>query len=152
MNSTNNIKSYNFTRILLIFNIFCVLTTTCCETKENNDNFFSYIQPENVGVAADSLKVIVNKINTWVDAQDIVGAELLIIKKKRIILHHTFGWMNLEKKVPMKKNTIFNIRSMTKPFVGTAILMLYEQGKLSLNDRVSKYIHSFDNEKGRDIF
>jgi len=59
--------------------------------------------------------------------------------------------MNLEKKVPMKRNTIFNIRSMTKPLVGTAILMLFEQGKLSLTDKVLKYIPSFDNEKCRDI-
>lgn len=80
-----------------------------------------------------------------------MGAELLIIKKKKTILHKAFGWMNLENEIPMKINTIFNIRSMTKPFVGTTIFMLLEQGKLSLDDKVSKYIPSFNNPKCRDI-
>jgi CubicO group peptidase (beta-lactamase class C family) len=51
----------------------------------------------------------------------------------------------------MEKNTICRIRSMTKPFVGTALLMLMEQELLSITNKVSDYIPSFDNEKSREI-
>jgi CubicO group peptidase (beta-lactamase class C family) len=136
---------------ILPFLIAFQILQACFEDKKITHNFFPDIKPEHVGVASNKLQIIKNQLNRWVESGDIVGAELLIIKKKRTILHDAFGWMNLEKKIPMKRNTIFNIRSMTKPLVGTAIFMLFEQNKLSLNDKVSKYLPMFDNEKCRDI-
>jgi len=51
----------------------------------------------------------------------------------------------------MTRNTIFRVRSMTKPIVGTAILMLADQGRLSLDDPVANYLPSFRNERSEDI-
>ncbi len=54
--------------------------------------------------------------------------------------------MDEEARKPMQKNTIFRIRSMTKPFIATATLMLVDEGKINLSDSVSKYLPSFNNE------
>jgi CubicO group peptidase (beta-lactamase class C family) len=53
--------------------------------------------------------------------------------------------MDVGKKKPMQKDAIFRIASMTKPVTSVAIMMLVEQGKLSLDDPVSKFIPSFKN-------
>ena len=53
-----------------------------------------------------------------------------------------------EEKKPMTTDAIFRIASMTKPITSVAIMMLYEQGKLGLDDPVSKYIPEFKNPQG----
>src|SRR5262249_27564602 len=59
-----------------------------------------------------------------------------------------FGLMDVGKQKPMTKDGIFRIASMTKPVTSVAVMMLVEQGKLSLDDPVSKYLPSF---KGREV-
>jgi CubicO group peptidase (beta-lactamase class C family) len=83
----------------------------------------------------------------WVEDEAVVGAEILIIKNRQAVLHDAVGWKDREREIPWEKNTVCRIRSMTKPFVGTAILMLADDGKLSIDDPVSKHIASFDNER-----
>lgn len=48
-------------------------------------------------------------------------------------------------------STIVCVRSMTKPLVGTALLMLNDEGKLSVTERASKYLRAFDNDRSRSI-
>jgi CubicO group peptidase (beta-lactamase class C family) len=90
-------------------------------------------------------------INQWIRNGEVVGAEILIIQSGDTLIHEVAGWRDRERDLLMEKNTICRVRSMTKPFVGTAILVLYEQGKLLLSDRASKYISAFDNEKCHEI-
>jgi len=90
-------------------------------------------------------------IEQWVNNEEIVGAEILIIQSGDTLVHEVAGWKDRGRDLPMEKNTICRVRSMTKPFVGTSILMLMEEGKLSLNDKASKYLPDFDNEECREI-
>jgi CubicO group peptidase (beta-lactamase class C family) len=53
------------------------------------------------------------------------------------------GWADIEAKKPMRADTIFQIMSMTKPFVGTSIMMLADEGKLSISDPVEKHLPEF---------
>jgi len=106
-------------------------------------------------VVPDSLKPIFENldqsIDEWRKEGKMVGAEALIIKDRDILFHRAYGWADREDEIPMTRNTVFRIRSMTKPVVGTSILMLYQRGRLDLKDRVSKYIAAFDNEKSDSI-
>src|SRR5690606_35656159 len=81
----------------------------------------------------------------------IVGGELLVIKNRRTILHEAYGLRDREDGRPMEPGTIFNIRSMTKPLTGVAVQMLADEGKLSLDDPVAKYLPGFDNDRSRAI-
>lgn len=112
---------------------------------------FEYAKPETVGISTESLQRISNEIEQWVRDGDIAGAEWLIIKDRKIVMHEAVGWKDLEDDEAMMLNTIFRIKSMTKPIVGTCILMLAQEGKIRLSDRVSKYLKSFDNKKSREI-
>jgi CubicO group peptidase (beta-lactamase class C family) len=71
------------------------------------------------------------------------GATVLVAKNGKIIYRKAFGMANLELKVPMKPENVFQLGSITKQFTSVAILMLMEQGKLSLKDTLSKYIPDY---------
>lgn len=71
------------------------------------------------------------------------GAAILIAKDDKVLYRKAFGMANLELGVHMKPENVFQLASITKQFTGVAILMLAEQGKLNLNDSLSKYIPDY---------
>lgn len=77
------------------------------------------------------------------------GVTVLIAKDNQVIYRKAFGLANVELNVPMKPENVLELASITKQFTGVAILMLKEQGKLSLQDPLSKYIA--DYPKGNEI-
>lgn len=102
-------------------------------------------------INSQKLQTLKNKVEEWFENKDIVGAVIMVIKDRKTVLHQAIGWRDRERKKLMELDTICRMRSMTKPFVGTSILMLAEQQKLNLSDKVSNHIAYYDNEKCRDI-
>jgi CubicO group peptidase (beta-lactamase class C family) len=76
------------------------------------------------------------------------GGVVLVSKEGRIIYQKAFGMAQLELQVPTKENIVFHIGSLTKQFTAVAILQLYEQGKLSLQDTLGKFITGCSPEVG----
>ncbi|MGC5743904.1 serine hydrolase domain-containing protein [Chryseobacterium sp. NFX27] len=70
----------------------------------------------------------------------IPGLQLAIIRNNKIDQLSSYGLANIEHQIPTKNNTVFSINSMTKAFVGVAIMQLQEQGKLNTGDAISKYL------------
>ena len=93
--------------------------------------------PESVGVPSSALRELTAQVQGYVDRDDIVGAELLIIKDRKAVLHETAGWRDREDHLGMEAGTIFNVRSMTKPVVGTATQMLIQAGVIGIRDKAS---------------
>ncbi len=77
------------------------------------------------------------------------GGVFMVAKDGKVIYQNSFGKANLELNIDLDTGYIFQIGSMTKQFTAIAILILEEQGKLSIKDPVSKYIPDFPN--GNDI-
>ena len=75
------------------------------------------------------------------------GVVAIVANKERILYHGAFGLMDTGKRKPMQKDSIFRIASMTKPVTSVAVMMLKEEGKLGLDDPVSKYLPSFQNRE-----
>ena len=112
---------------------------------------FSYSDAASEGMSEQALQALADEVQGYFDDGLIVGAELLVVKNRRVVLHETVGWQDRESEAPMERNTLFNIRSMTKPALGTLTQRLIEEGKLALDDPVAKHLPSFDNHKSRDI-
>ncbi|MEP6948766.1 MAG: serine hydrolase domain-containing protein [Ginsengibacter sp.] len=74
------------------------------------------------------------------------GCVVLVVKKGDIVYKKAFGTANLELKVPMLTGMIFRIGSMGKQYTAIAILQLVEQGKISLQDSIQKYIKDFPSK------
>jgi len=75
-----------------------------------------------------------------------MGGEVLIIKDEHTIFHESFGWFDKEHGKKMMKGAVYHTASMSKPFSTTLILQLAEQGFLSIDDPVQKFIPNFPNE------
>lgn len=78
------------------------------------------------------------------------GAAVLIAQKGKIVYHKAAGMANLELEVPMKTDHVFRIGSVTKQFTAAAILLLAEQGKLTLQDDLTKFLPDYPT-KGKKI-
>lgn len=112
-------------------------------TADANGLGFSSASPESVGLNCGVLDGIADAVASWIVAGDLVGAELLIIKDGQSVLHESFGWSELDPPRLMTCDQIISIKSMTKPITATAVLVLVQDGKLSLDDPVSKHIPEF---------
>lgn len=104
-------------------------------------------KPEDVGVSSERLQRIHETIQRHVDAGDISGAVTLVARRGRMVHFEAHGLMDIESKKPMEKNTIFRLASMSKPITAVAVLMLIEEGKVRLDDPVSKFIPEFAQMK-----
>ena len=99
--------------------------------------------PEEVGLSSERLNRIDTVLKADIEKGQIPGAVALVARKGKIAYFKSFGLRNKEKSLPMEKDTIFRIFSMSKPVVAVAAAMLLEEGKLVLADPVAKYIPSF---------
>ena len=100
-------------------------------------------KPEDVGMSSDRLRRIHELMQRHIDAKDFSGAVTLVARNGRVTHLEAHGLMDLDSKKPMATNGIFRIMSMTKPIVGTAILMLEEEGKVRLTDPISRFIPEY---------
>src|ERR1017187_3584768 len=71
------------------------------------------------------------------------GCSILIAKKGQIVYEKAFGSANLELKVPMRPDMVFRLGSGTKQYTAIAILQLVDQGKITLQDSIQKFIKDF---------
>ena len=93
---------------------------------------------EDVGMSSEKLSQVKPAVQALVDNEKIAGASVIVARKGKIVLFETSGMMDKEAKKPMKQDTILRFYSMTKPVTSVAAMMLYEEGKLKLDDPVSK--------------
>ena len=103
--------------------------------------------PEEVGLSKERLQRISAWIQADVDKKVIPGAVVMVLRKGKIAYYEAFGYQDREKNIPMDRNSIFRIASMTKPFVALATMMLVEEGKISLFTPVSYYLPEFKDLK-----
>ena len=82
----------------------------------------------------------------------IPGAVALVTRNGKIIYHKAFGYENFSEKIPFEKNDIFRIASMTKAITSLAVVMLWEEGKFSLDDPIEKFIPEFKDHQILDKF
>ena len=92
------------------------------------------------GFIKDSLDSYINRgMKDW----DVPGLSIVIVKDGKIAYMKGFGVRDVETKEPVDENTLFMIASNTKLFTGTALALLDYRGKLSLNDKVTKYFPDY---------
>lgn len=121
--------------LFIILSVFgCTSNSDNSETKLSNDPFTAF---------ADSL------FNTHVDSSDIAGSAVLVARGDEILLDQSYGYASLELEAEMPLHASFEIGSVTKQFTAAAIIKLVEEGKLSLDDDMTKYL-DFDTQ-GRKV-
>jgi len=92
------------------------------------------------------LKAIPERLQKFVDDGTISGAVTLVAHKGEIVSLEAIGLADIANKKPMRPDSLFWIASMTKPITATAIMILQDEGKLSVNDPVEKHLPEFKNQ------
>ena len=97
-------------------------------------------QPTDIGLSPDRLARIGQAINREIETNRMPGAVVLIARKGKIGYFETFGFRDKAAGAPMPKDAIFRTYSMTKPVTSVAIMMLVEEGRLTLSTPVSQVL------------
>jgi CubicO group peptidase (beta-lactamase class C family) len=105
---------------------------------------FPVARPEAVGVAPEALEGLAGVVRGWVEDGSVVGAELLVVQDRRTVLHRAWGWKDREQQLALEPGAVFNLRSMTKPVLGTAAQVLFDQGLLSPDDTLAARLPAFE--------
>lgn len=95
------------------------------------------------GMDAQRLARIPERMQEFVDDGMISGAVMLVARHGDVVLHEAVGHRDTESRDPMRRDTIFQIQSMTKPVTALAAMILLEEGLLRLNDPVEMYLPEF---------
>jgi CubicO group peptidase (beta-lactamase class C family) len=127
--------------------VLCVFLFLLTSLAHPVDTATSANKPEEVGLSSERLQRLTQMIQRRIGAGDLAGAVTAVARKGKIAYLNSQGVMDLESKQPMTPGSMFRIASMTKPVVGVAIMMMVEEGKLRLNEPVSRYIPEFRNMK-----
>ncbi len=114
-------------------------------TLLGQDVTLSRATPEEAGMSSAILEAGVRLFRDAVERGDLVGAVLLVARDGQVVLQEPVGMRDQAKGLPMEPNTMFRMASNTKATIATSISILVEEGKLSYDDPVRKYIPSFDN-------
>jgi CubicO group peptidase (beta-lactamase class C family) len=101
--------------------------------------------PTESGLDARRLKEIPRQLQRFVEDGTIAGAVTLVARHDRVASLEAVGQADLAANQPMRPDHLFWIASMTKPITATAVLMLRDEGKLSLEDPVEKHVPEFKN-------
>src|SRR5258708_7657893 len=102
---------------------------------------------EDVGLSSERLRRIHPAIQSHVDSKDFSGAVTVVARKGKVVNSEAQGMADVEAKKPMQTETLFRLASMTKRVTAVSVLMLLEEGKLTLGDPVSRFIPEYKNPK-----
>ena len=100
--------------------------------------------PESVAVSSERLERLTASLQQYVDDGQLAGAVALVARHGRVVYHEALGMRDMESRERMQKDAIFRIASQTKALVSAAVMVLQEQGKLLIGDRLSKYLPEFE--------
>ena len=125
-----------------------ILPTTVCMLASGAalaDDPLPRGKPEEVGLSSERLARIGAVLKADIEAGRIPGAVIAIARRGKLVALDAYGWRDKAGGLAMTTDTIFNIASMTKPMTTVGGLMLYEQGKILIDDPLSKYFPKFAN-------
>ncbi len=110
-------------------------------TKE--DHVLETVSPESVGMCSERLGRIKPAMMRFVEKGQAPGFITAIMRHGKLVHYETMGYADVASEKRLEGDAIFRLHSQTKPVVGAAIMMLFEEGHFSLNDPLSAYLPEF---------
>jgi CubicO group peptidase (beta-lactamase class C family) len=137
---------YYFVGLILISTFLALISCNNAELRESSsqingeiNNFVHLVVDAKKSAKIDSFFTTKYRYRAF-------NGTVLIGEKGRIVYENAFGFANFKKKDSLKTNSIFQLASVSKPLTSFAVLMLYDQGNLDLEDDVQKYFPGFPYE------
>ena len=99
--------------------------------------------PEQVGMSKDRVDRIRSVMQDYVDRGKIAGVVTVVVRAGKVAVFDTYGRMDIERNLPMRRDVILRMASMSKAVTSVAAMILVEEGRLQLTEPVSNYISAF---------
>lgn len=113
----------------------------------SNAQVLSPIVQKNPKISSYKLTLIDSVVNEYVKNRWLIGSSVIVVKDHQVVYYKGLGYADEKTKKPMAADALYRIMSQSKAITSLAIMQLYEQGKLELDDNLSKFISSFKNPK-----
>lgn len=126
-------------KLLLVAALKTALAASACGFASS----LELARPESVGMSSQRLDYLKSQFQDLVDAEKTGGFQILIARRGKVVMYEHVGWADVEERQEVSEETLFRIYSMTKPVLAVAMMMLYEEGRYSLGDPLSKHIPEF---------
>jgi CubicO group peptidase (beta-lactamase class C family) len=136
--------------VIILFVLFIAITNA--SVAQTQSKVLTEAAPQAGGFSATRLTRLDSGMNDWVKKHWVNGAVALIARNGKIVFDKAYGYNDVDKKVPLDRNGIFRIASQTKAVTTVAAMILWEEGKFSMDDPVAKFIPSFANETVLNTF
>jgi len=101
------------------------------------------VKPEEVGLSSSRLARIGDHMKRYIDAGKIAGALTLVARRGQVAFLEPLGHLEIERRRPVTRDSVWRIYSMTKPITSVGLMMLYEEGRFQLDDPVHRFIPSW---------
>lgn len=111
----------------------------CAGTASAADDPLPRARPESMGFSPERLERIGQVIRADIERGRLPGMVVAIARKGRLVYYESFGYLDKAANIPMPKDAIFSIASMTKPMTTVGAMMLHEESRILLADPVGKY-------------
>ena len=108
--------------------------------------------PQRAGMNAKHLELISARMKEYVQANKAAGMVTIVARHGRLASFEATGYQNLETKIPMRKDSLFRIASLTKPVTCAGIMVLVDEGRIALVDPVEKYLPEYAGLKMKSCF
>ena len=135
------------TRFVILIFILAACAGSCIQNADTTE-----VSPSSVNMSATRLDRIDTLLLQSIENKWINGAVAYVSRENKVAYFRAFGLANAETQKPMEKDAIFRIASQTKAITSVAVMMLFEEGKLLLDDPISKYIPEFSHPVVVDQF
>jgi CubicO group peptidase (beta-lactamase class C family) len=100
-------------------------------------------KPEDVGLSSDRLQRLTSSFEAYAIDKKMAGSVVLVARHGKVAYFNAFGKRDLEANAPMQNDVIFRIASQSKALISVGIMILQEEGKLSIADPAGKYLPEF---------
>ncbi|MCC9168703.1 serine hydrolase domain-containing protein [Pontibacter harenae] len=130
----------------------CFSFVTFAQTTTTVTNQLKEAKPEKVGMSSERLQNIDKVMQEYVSKGYVPGAIGFVARNGKVVYYKAVGYEDVEAKEKLQRDDIFRIASQTKAITSVGVMMLYEEGKLKLDDPISKFIPSFKNPQVLDKF
>ena len=123
--------------------VLCVVLFACNAAAADGTQPLPTADPQSQGFSPARLERVTSYVQSAIDQGQYAGAVTLIARRGRIVQLQALGHRDVARSGPIRPDSIFQIYSMTKPITSVAALLLMEEGRLLLDDPVSRFIPQF---------
>ena len=132
-------------RLQALFLFTCSLVSLAADRLDVNK-----VEPAAAAMSSRHLSAISVRMQEFVDAKQTAGVVTIVGRHGKVASFEAVGYQDIESKTPMRKNSLFRIASLTKPITCAGIMVLVDQGRLSVIDPVEKYLPEYKGMKVRN--